>query len=152
MEGLIYLAYAVGIAFGIFSLFGSSIEKYFIRRKKTRELQIWLENEEPLQRDLHVYPEDWVNRRKFVAQREKYHCQSCKRVGELGFHVHHILPLKNGGTNALDNLAYLCQYCHENQHDHMLKKRIERENKYTEIQRKTYWKNYWEKKRRLQNQ
>jgi len=41
-------------------------------------------------------------------------CEQCLKEGRLVpvEEVHHILPLKWGGTNDFDNLMSLCQSCH----------------------------------------
>jgi 5-methylcytosine-specific restriction protein A len=41
-------------------------------------------------------------------------CRDCKSRGLLtpGEHVDHIIPKRDGGENALDNLQTLCETCH----------------------------------------
>ena len=41
-------------------------------------------------------------------------CEMCKRNGKLtpAEEVHHIKPLSQGGTNAVENLMSLCKVCH----------------------------------------
>jgi 5-methylcytosine-specific restriction endonuclease McrA len=34
-------------------------------------------------------------------------------------HVHHIIPIKMGGNNTLDNLITLCEDCHKKEHSHI---------------------------------
>lgn len=57
------------------------------------------------------------NLRKAVANRAGYRCEYC-RMPELAamvkFHVEHIISIKHGGTNVLDNLAYACPICNSN--------------------------------------
>lgn len=40
-------------------------------------------------------------------------CEQCGTREQL--EVHHIVPLKQGGTNAFDNLVTLCKSCHSKQ-------------------------------------
>jgi len=62
---------------------------------------------------------EWQQKRKETLRRDQYRCQHCdRREGKHGtdLHVHHIRPLKEGGTNSLDNLAVLCNDCHNRLH------------------------------------
>ncbi len=55
--------------------------------------------------------------RLFVARRAGFRCEYCRIHADdlfLSFHIDHIIPLKHGGTNDTDNLAYTCPHC--NQH------------------------------------
>lgn len=47
--------------------------------------------------------------RRQVFDRDRGQCQTC---GEPGTEVDHIINLKSGGTNALENLQLLCRSCH----------------------------------------
>ena len=38
-------------------------------------------------------------------------CMKCGRSSEL--EIHHIIPIRKGGTNRIDNLVLLCKRCHE---------------------------------------
>lgn len=55
--------------------------------------------------------------RLFVAQRANYTCEYC-RVSEedhfLAFQIDHVIAIKHGGTNAVENLAYCCPHCNQN--------------------------------------
>jgi HNH endonuclease len=49
-----------------------------------------------------------------VAARAFYRCEYCQLHADddaFSFHVEHIVALKHGGTQALDNLAFACQHC-----------------------------------------
>lgn len=46
-------------------------------------------------------------RRKFLSKNQV--CQNC---GQWANEVHHIVPLRNGGTNDEENLMALCKGCH----------------------------------------
>lgn len=104
-------------------IFGKSIRVFLKKGAQKNEFDKWLKNDELKFRNLHTYPDDWGIRREYVASRDRFTCRICSRKGWLGFHVHHLKPLSNGGTNDPANLIYLCKICHENQHEHMLKKR-----------------------------
>lgn len=47
---------------------------------------------------------------KIVRARDNYECQVCGRDAHL---VDHIINVKRGGTDDLDNLQVLCQPCHD---------------------------------------
>src|SRR3990172_5530157 len=52
--------------------------------------------------------------RSAVAARAGYRCEYCglhEQNDIYSFHVEHIIPLKHGGLDDLDNLAYACQHC-----------------------------------------
>jgi 5-methylcytosine-specific restriction endonuclease McrA len=63
------------------------------------------------------YPEDWQELKHQVLVRDGYRCANCGGTGEM--HVHHIVPLANGGSNQLTNLKALCKDCHQRIHPHM---------------------------------
>jgi hypothetical protein len=49
-----------------------------------------------------------------VALRAKNRCEYCRIHSEFSyfpFHIEHIISLKHGGSNDLENLAYACQIC-----------------------------------------
>lgn len=52
--------------------------------------------------------------RQIVAKRADFRCEYC-RIPEydnlVQFHLEHIISLKHGGTNDLENLAYACPWC-----------------------------------------
>lgn len=45
-------------------------------------------------------------------------CEMCFKEGIITpvEHVHHIIPLREGGTNDDDNLMSLCKSCHSKEH------------------------------------
>jgi len=78
------------------------------------------------------YPPDWDTRRIAVLQRDSYTCSNCGvRSGPYGgdsappLHVHHVVPLSDGGSNRLSNLTTLCESCHNDAHDHDITENIE---------------------------
>jgi 5-methylcytosine-specific restriction protein A len=50
--------------------------------------------------------------RQAVLVRDLYTCRGCGRVTTNRPQVDHIVPLRAGGTDALDNLQTLCLRCH----------------------------------------
>jgi HNH endonuclease len=55
--------------------------------------------------------------RLLVAQRANFLCEYCHIHSDdlfLSFEIDHIIAIKHGGTNAIENLAYACPHC--NQH------------------------------------
>jgi len=92
--------------------------------KEISDYSYWKKNVEPKYRDSNFYPPDWVTRKKYIAEIYNYKCGICFKEDKMG-HSHHITPLADGGNNNINNIAYLCRVCHENQHWH-LKKRQEK--------------------------
>jgi 5-methylcytosine-specific restriction endonuclease McrA len=67
---------------------------------------------------------------ELALARQKYHCAACgariHSLGELGrtdhrfgeaAHAHHVLHVKFGGDNSLQNCVIVCQACHYNAHE-----------------------------------
>ena len=55
--------------------------------------------------------------RQLVAERANFKCEYCRIHSDdmfLSFELDHIIPLKHGGTNDMENLAFACPHC--NQH------------------------------------
>ncbi len=67
------------------------------------------------------YGEDWISIRNNVLERDNFECQEFNAYCSDTLHVHHIIPLSKGGTNAIDNLITLCEYHHSLKHPHMRK-------------------------------
>ncbi len=60
------------------------------------------------------------NAKAYVLTRDNYTCQCCKtKKGTL--HVHHIIYRSKGGSDEIENLITLCEYCHKNLHSGKLK-------------------------------
>lgn len=51
-------------------------------------------------------------KKKFVAARQNWHCENCKRQLPAWFEVDHKIRLEHGGSNHIDNLVALCRDCH----------------------------------------
>jgi 5-methylcytosine-specific restriction endonuclease McrA len=55
----------------------------------------------------------WLRARAATLQRDGHTCQRCgatMRTARL--HVHHVVPRREGGLTAIDNLLTLCERCH----------------------------------------
>jgi len=61
-----------------------------------------------------TYPPDWEGRRR-EALRESRFCENCGFVRAV-LHVHHKIPMANGGSHLLENLIVLCEKCHSEKH------------------------------------
>ena len=61
------------------------------------------------------YPDDWSDLSNAVKRRDSYRCTNCEAV-DVEIHVHHIVPLSQGGSNEMDNLVTLCDICHREEH------------------------------------
>lgn len=54
--------------------------------------------------------------RRLVAQRALFQCEYCRLPEQhsfLPFEIDHIVSLKHGGGNELENLAYACPHCNQ---------------------------------------
>lgn len=54
--------------------------------------------------------------RTFVTKRASHCCEYCRlheRYMFLAFEIDHIISLKHGGGNELENLAYACSHCNQ---------------------------------------
>lgn len=62
-----------------------------------------------------VHTREWfrINRNMLLTLKGVTQCQNC---GNKGTQLHHIVPLSNGGTNKISNLALLCDECHGKVH------------------------------------
>lgn len=62
------------------------------------------------------YPPDWDRGRKAGVLKEAgYKCGNCG-ISNVPLHIHHIVSLSSGGSNAFDNLVPLCSQCHAMAH------------------------------------
>lgn len=68
---------------------------------------------------LNYHDPAWQAISKRVKRRDGFRCRQCGSSGLLD--VHHITPLRVGGTNNPANLKTLCRRCHGLRH-HELKK------------------------------
>lgn len=51
-------------------------------------------------------------KKKFVASKQDWKCDSCKQQLSAWFEVDHKVRLGSGGTNHISNLVALCRECH----------------------------------------
>jgi hypothetical protein len=63
------------------------------------------------------YPENWNEIRKEVLKRDGNRCANCG--SKVNLHIHHIVSLKDHGSNNIDNLKTVCKNCHEKIHPFM---------------------------------
>ncbi len=64
----------------------------------------------------------WAMVRRLTLERDEFRCRVCNSQGKVrwrgwrlepvGLEVHHIIPLKDGGTHHPWNLITLCEGCH----------------------------------------
>lgn len=82
------------------------------------------------------YPRNWRSLRRSILERDGYRCRNCgRRRGEL--HVHHVVPLSNGGANVPGNLIVLCRGCHERVEAHVARlPRPRRRSRFSRIPRR----------------
>lgn len=52
--------------------------------------------------------------REAALKRDGYRCSACGSTRQL--HVHHVVPISQGGPDSLGNLLTLCQKCHQRAH------------------------------------
>ena len=64
--------------------------------------------------------------RRFVKARDKGKCRCC---GKPGRDVHHLMFRSQGGDHDPNNLALLCQRCHEDIHAHLIQVTFSGRNK-----------------------
>ncbi len=64
-----------------------------------------------------MYGAAWQAVRRQYAELHPF-CEECYKRGILTpvEHVHHIIPLREGGSNAFENLMSLCHSCHSSLH------------------------------------
>lgn len=51
-------------------------------------------------------------KKKFVAYKQNWKCDQCKKILPAWFEVDHKIRLEHGGSNHIDNLRALCRECH----------------------------------------
>lgn len=105
--------------------------------KKLQEFERIFYQEEPKYRNIHDYPPDWLERKYYFNRKYNRTCQKCGRIGGT-MHTHHRIPLSKGGDNSEKNLILLCEDCHEEEHRHMLIKRLTILTRVYERARKPY--------------
>lgn len=76
---------------------------------------------------------EWFNRNRerLFAEIGVYECMNCESTDSL--HIHHVVPLANGGTNRITNLRVLCKECHAKAHGDSRLVRGVRESDFDEV-------------------
>jgi hypothetical protein len=64
-----------------------------------------------------AYGPEWPQVRQSILARDAHACVECG--GRERLHVHHILPVRQGGDHDPGNLMTLCNACHAANHAHM---------------------------------
>lgn len=73
---------------------------------------------------MRLYGTTWENIRRRILERDRA-CVKCASVESL--QVHHIIALRDGGSNEDSNLETLCKQCHLEHHNpHLTPERRER--------------------------
>jgi hypothetical protein len=62
------------------------------------------------------YPDNWAELADAIRKRDGYRCTQCGAT-DVELHVHHVVPLSQGGSNDPDNLTTLCDACHKEAHE-----------------------------------
>jgi integrase len=58
----------------------------------------------------------WFRLRDQALERDQNMCRNCRTGANL--EVHHVVPIRERGTNRLENLYTLCRDCHQAAHGH----------------------------------
>ena len=82
----------------------------------------------------------WSDLRQIILEKYHYNCSICGSNEEID--VHHKIPIKDGGTNEIENLIAVCRNCHEKLHHFKLSTvRITPSDKYgQDVKRKNKFK------------
>ena len=51
-----------------------------------------------------------------MLTRDRHQCLDCKRQGLKRVEVHHVIHLRDGGSDDMENLVTLCYECHRSRH------------------------------------
>lgn len=73
------------------------------------------------------YGDNWTQVSHQVKKRDNYACQKCGRqfpANSTWLHVHHKIPLSQGGDSSPENLITLCRDCHAEEHPHMQRRKV----------------------------
>lgn len=74
------------------------------------------------------YPSNWKSLREQALLKANYQCARCRET-EQELHVHHIIPISQGGSHDLSNLEVLCASCHFEEHpgNPWIKRRVDQD-------------------------
>ncbi|MGH2843603.1 MAG: HNH endonuclease [Solirubrobacteraceae bacterium] len=70
----------------------------------------WKKSREDRRRDGQVYGAEWRRQRQRALERDGHRCTQCG--SRMHLTVDHIVPVSQGGSHDLSNLATLCETCH----------------------------------------
>lgn len=62
------------------------------------------------------YPENWDEIREEVCREYNFRCSNCERT-KTSLEVHHVVPVRLGGSHKKSNLTPLCPDCHSAVHN-----------------------------------
>lgn len=70
--------------------------------------------------DFPDYPDNWSEISQDIKERDNWTCQACFRKSHQVDRLiaHHITSLSKGGSNQLENLITVCDWCHGHIHPH----------------------------------
>ncbi|HBE9669900.1 TPA: HNH endonuclease [Clostridioides difficile] len=89
--------------------------------------------------DIFYRSTDWRKLRKKAIERDNYECQVCKKKKKVSKAecVHHIREIKEypKGALKLNNLTSLCNLCHNEIHEKILKINQEKKKKFFNTER-----------------
>ena len=74
---------------------------------------------------------NYENMKAFIITRENNKCQLCgEDYDGNGWHLHHVIPRSQGGTDKPNNLALLHRKCHDKLHKQKLFAKLKKEKQY----------------------
>ena len=85
------------------------MEKRRVQQKKNFEYEKKRDRESL---KLEIKQKYWSKVRNRILERDNYTCQRCKQEFEK-YHIHHIVKVKESGSDADDNLMTTCHKCHK---------------------------------------
>lgn len=72
--------------------------------------------------------------REKIKKRDDFTCRLCFKNPDIhDLQVHHIVPVKEGGSDCLTNLVLLCKQCHTSLHQNDWKQYVNRLVEYTNL-------------------
>lgn len=80
----------------------------------TERYERWLRSLQRIREDNRIYRKLGKIKKRLIAERG-HKCQQCGRVPNT-LDAHHILEIRQGGTNASNNILLLCEPCHQLEH------------------------------------
>lgn len=103
------IAITIGVLFLLFPRFMEDLDfKKFVPNTNNISYQSFMQNLAPTPKKRRVSQ----TTKKVVAARQKWKCNSCKKLLDATYEIDHVTPLHQGGTNFPNNLQALCRGCH----------------------------------------